>query len=237
MNYKHTKYLISIPSGGYKCCAGIGLVFEIKKIIDTVRGNISYAGVSSGVIIAFIMCHNSSNTYKLKVIKAIIQLETSNDNVFIQLDKIREIFKKMLLPNKNDYLQFNDRLHIGLMFNFKFTIISNFYSNDNLLDIIIASITLFPLSYDMYQWIDIYQNSNKCIKGIAFDGAYSQTYIKPNNAFNKYINYTFDYNEIGITNEYFLNKKNYNLYKKLFLFGQQYVKNNYNTIKKKLKLT
>jgi hypothetical protein len=107
------------------------------------------------------MCHNSSNTYKLKIIKAIIQLETNNNNIFIQLDKIREIFKKMLLQNKNDYLQFNNRLHIGLMFNFKFTVISKFYSNDNLLDIIIASITLFPLTYDTYQWIDICQKNNE----------------------------------------------------------------------------
>jgi hypothetical protein len=141
------------------------------------------------------------------------------------------------LQNKNDYLQFNNRLHIGLMFNFKFTIISNFYSNKNLLDVLIASITLFPLTYDVYQWIDMYQKNNNAIKGIAFDGAYcKKCIIMDKGVFDGYINYTFDYDEIGISDEYFLNKKDYNLYKKLFLFGQQYVKNNYNAIKKKLKL-
>jgi len=257
------KYLISIPAGGYKCCAGIGIVIEISKLLSKIKSNIIYAGVSSGACIAFIMCHNSSHAYKLKVIKELVKLETSNNNIFIQLDKIRVIFQQMLLPNKNDYLQFNNRLHIGLMFNFKFTIISNFSSNDNLLDILIASITLFPLTYDMYQYIDIYKNSNgKSIKGIAFDGAYStkrvmidtsttktttnktnatKTTTNKTNATktttNRYITYTFDYDEIGITDEYFLNKKDYNVYKKLFLFGQTYVKNNYNAIKKKLKLT
>jgi hypothetical protein len=123
------------------------------------------------------------------------------------------------------------------MFNFRFTIISNFFSNDNLLDIIIASITLFPLTYDIYQQIDICQNSNS-INGIAFDGAYytKNIIVGYKEIFRGYITYTFDYDEIGITDEYFLNKKDYNLYKKLFLFGQQYVKNNYNTIINKLKL-
>ncbi len=243
------KYLISIPAGGYKCCAGIGIAIEISKLLSKIKSNITYAGVSSGACIAFIMCHNSSHIYKLKIIKKLIMLETSNNNIFIQLDKIRVIFQQMLLLNKNDYLQFNNRLHIGLMFNFRFTIISNFSSNDNLLDIIIASITLFPLTYDVYQWIDVCQNSNR-INGIAFDGGYSTKRIiidtnSTNNANNanananrgEYIYYTFDYDEIGITDEYFLNKKDYNVYKKLFLFGQKYVKNNYTLIKKKLKLT
>jgi len=240
-------YLISIPAGGYKCYAGIGIAIEISKLLSKIKSNITYAGVSSGACIAFIMCHNSSYTYKLKVIKKIVKLETSSNNIFIQLDKIKKIFQQMLLPNKNDYLQFNNRLHIGLMFNFRFTIISNFSSNDNLLDILIASITLFPLTYDMYQYIDIYKNSNgKSIKGIAFDGAYStkrviiDTFVTNKTSTTKttrYITYTFDYDEIGITDEYFLNKKDYNVYKKLFLFGQTYVKNNYNAIKKKLKLT
>ena len=174
------KYLISIPAGGYKCCAGIGIAIEISKLLSKIKSNITYAGVSSGACIAFIMCHNSSHAYKLKVIKELVKLETSNNNIFIQLNKIRVIFQQMLLSNKNDYLQFNNRLYIGLMFNFKFTIISNFSSNDNLLDILIASITLFPLTYDMYQYIDIYKNSNsngKSIKGIAFDGAYSTNRI------------------------------------------------------------
>lgn len=237
-------YLISIPAGGYKCCAGIGITIEISKLLNNAGCNIIYAGVSSGACIAFIMCHNSSHTYKLKIIKEIIKLETSSNNIFIQLDKIRKIFQQMLLLNKNDYLQFNNRLHIGLMFNFRFTIISNFSSNDNLLDILIASITLFPLTYDIYQYIDIYKNSNsKSIKGIAFDGAYStkrviiDTFATNTATTTRYIYYTFDYDEIGITDEYFLNKKDYNVYKKLFLFGQRYVKNNYNAIKKKLKLT
>jgi hypothetical protein len=226
-------YLISIPAGGYKCCVGFGIVMEIRKILSKVIiNNITYAGVSSGACIAFIMCHNSSHIYKLKIIKKLVMLESSNNNIFIQVDKIREIFQQMLLQNKNDYLQFNNRLHIGLMFNFKFTIISNFCSNENLLDVLIASITLFPLTYDLYQWIDMYQQNNNAIKGIAFDGAYSKKCI----TMDGYINYTFDYDEIGISDEYFLNKKDYNLYKKLFLFGQQYVKNNYNAIKKKLKL-
>ncbi len=227
----YMKYLISIPAGGYKCFAGIGIVMEIVRLLSKVINSITYTGVSSGACIAFIMCHNSSHAYKLKIIKKLVMLESSNNNIFIQLDKIREIFQQMLLQNKNDYLQFNNRLYIGLMFNFKFTIISNFYSNENLLDVLIASITLFPLTYDVYQWINIYQNNNS-IKGIAFDGAYSKKRI----TMDGYINYTFDYDEIGISNEYFLNKKDYNLYKKLFLFGQQYVKNNYNAIKKKLKL-
>lgn len=272
-------YLISIPAGGYKCCAGIGIAIEISKLLSKIKSNVIYAGVSSGACIAFIMCHNSSYAYKLKVIKEIVKLETSSNNIFIQLDKIKKIFQQMLLPNKNDYLQFNNRLHIGLMFNFRFTIISNFSSNDNLLDILIASITLFPLTYDIYQYIDIYKIGNdKSIKGIAFDGAYSTKRViidtfatktataitnatatttktnitttntaktttattKTNTATTKttrYIYYTFDYDEIGITDEYFLNKKDYNVYKKLFLFGQRYVKNNYNAIKKKLKLT
>lgn len=232
------KYLISIPAGGYKCCAGIGIAIEISKLLSKIKSNITYAGVSSGACIAFIMCHNSSHAYKLKIIKRLIMLETSNNNIFIQLDKIRVIFQQMLLLNKNDYLQFNNRLHIGLMFNFRFTIISNFSSNDNLLDILIASITLFPLTYDMYQWIDVCQNSNS-INGIAFDGAYYTKNIASDSIYTKcgYIIYTFDYDEIGITDEYFLNKKDYNVYKKLFLFGQKYVKNNYTLIKKKLKLT
>jgi hypothetical protein len=230
-------YLISIPAGGYKCCAGFGIAIEIRKLLSKIKGNITYAGVSSGACIAFIMCHNSSYKYKLKILRKIIMLETSNNNIFIQLDKIRVIFQQMLLPNKNDYLQFNNKLHIGLMFNFRFTIISNFFSNDNLLDIIIASITLFPLTYDIYQQIDICQNSNS-INGIAFDGAYytKNIIVRYKEIFRGYITYTFDYDEIGITDEYFLNKKDYNLYKKLFLFGHQYVKNNYNTIINKLKL-
>jgi hypothetical protein len=231
-------YLISIPAGGYKCCVGFGIVMEIIKILSKVIiNNITYAGVSSGACIAFIMCHNSSHKYKLKIIKKLMMLESNNNNTFVQLDKIREIFQQMILPNKNDYLQFNNKLHIGLMFNFKFTIISNFCSNENLLDVLIASITLFPLTYDLYQWIDMYQKNNNAIKGIAFDGAYYKNcIIMDKGVFDGYINYTFDYNEIGISDEYFLNKKDYNLYKKLFLFGQKYVKNNYNTIKKKLKL-
>ena len=234
------KYLISIPAGGYKCCAGIGIAIEISKLLSKIKSNITYAGVSSGACIAFIMCHNSSRAYKLKIIKKLIMLETSNNNIFIQLDKIRVIFQQMLLLNKNDYLQFNNRLHIGLMFNFRFTIISNFSSNDNLLDILIASITLFPLTYDLYQWCNICQNSNSnSINGIAFDGAYytKNIIVGYKEIFRGYITYTFDYDEIGITDEYFLNKKDYNVYKKLFLFGQQYVKNNYTLIKKKLKLT
>jgi hypothetical protein len=225
-------YLISVPCGFYKCFFGIGLVFEIKKLIDKVGKNISYAGVSSGVLIAFVMCHNSSYKYKLKLTKMILQLEINNDSNFIQLDKIRELFKKMLLPNKNDYLQFNNKLHIGLMFNFKFTIINNFYSNENLLDIIIASITVFPLCYDVFQIIEIYKENNSYIKGFAFDGAYSKSFIH----IDGYINYTFDYKKLGIGNEYFLFKKDYNLYKRLFLSGQQYVKKNYNKIKKELQL-
>ena len=86
------KYLISIPAGGYKCCAGIGIAIEISKLLSKIKSNITYAGVSSGACIAFIMCHNSSRAYKLKIIKKLIMLETSNNNIFIQLDKKLNIF-------------------------------------------------------------------------------------------------------------------------------------------------
>ena len=157
-------YLISIPCGGYKCCVGFGIGIEIKKMIEKMNNwnstinnwnstinNISYAGVSSGAFIAFILCHNSSIKFKRTVLNKIINLETNNTNKFIQVDKIRELIQKMLLINDNDYLQFNNKLYIGLLYNFKFTIINNFSSNTNLIDILIASITLRLLHSDQIE--------------------------------------------------------------------------------------
>ena len=74
-------YLISIPSGGYKCGVGFGIGIEIKKMIEKINkyhstiNNISYAGVSSGAFIAFILCHNSSIKYKRSVLDTIIKIE------------------------------------------------------------------------------------------------------------------------------------------------------------------
>ena len=238
-------YLISIPGGGYKCCVGFGIGIEIKKMIEKMNNwnsttnNISYAGVSSGAFIAFILCHNSSIKYKQIVLKKIIDIETSNTTKFTQLDKIREILHKMLLPNDNDYLQFNNKLHIGLAYNFKFTVVTNFSSNTYLLNILIASITLFPITYDLFQWIHISNSSSEKIDstdGIAFDGAYykSRVFIDAVGTFGSYITYTFCYDEIGITNKYFLLNKDNKTYEQLILFGQQYVKNNYKLIKSTL---
>lgn len=236
-------YLISIPSGGYKCCVGLGIGIEIKKMIEKMNkchstiNNISYAGVSSGAFIAFLLCHNSSIKYKRSVLDKIIKIEISNTNKFIQLDKIREILHKMLLINDNDYLQFNNKLHIGLIYNFKFTIINNFNSNTHLLDILIASITLFPITYDLFQWIQMCNSSSNNTEGIAFDGAYykKRVFIGTKSTVGSYITYTFDYDEIGITDDYFLLNKDNKTCKQLFLFGQQYVKNNYKLIKSTLK--
>lgn len=239
-------YLISIPSGGYKCGVGFGIAIEIKKMIEKINkyhctiNNISYAGVSSGAFIAFILCHNSSIKYKRSVLDKIIKIEISNTNKFTQLDKIREILHKMLLINDDDYLQFNNKLHIGLIYNFKFTIINNFNSNTHLLDILIASITLFPITYDLFQLVHISNSSSDNIdniKGIAFDGAYykKRVFIGAKGTSGAYITYTFDYDEIGITDDYFLLNKDNKIYKQLILFGQQYVKNNYKLIKSTLK--
>ena len=236
-------YLISIPCGGYKCCVGFGIGIEIKKMIEKMNNwnstinNISYAGVSSGVFVAFILCHNSSIKYKRMVLDKMINLETNNTNNFIQVDKIRELIQKMLLINDNDYLQFNNKLHIGLLYNFKFTIINNFSSNTNLIDILIASITLFPITYDLFQWINICNSSNDKIDntvGIAVDGGYYRKRVFID-AKGRYITYTFCYDEIGITDKYFLLNKDNKTYKELILFGQQYVKNNYKLIKSTLK--
>jgi hypothetical protein len=239
-------YLISIPSGGYKCGVGFGIAIEIKKMIEKMGkchstiNNISYAGVSSGAFIAFILCHNSSINYKRTLLNKIINIEINNTAKFTQLDKIREILHKMLLINDNDYLQFNNKLHIGLIYNFKFTIISNFNSNTHLLDILIASITLFPITYDLFQWIQICNSSSDNTKGIGFDGAYykKRVFIGAKGTSGTYITYTFDYDEIGITDDYFLlnkDNKNNKTHKQLILFGQQYVKNNYKLIKSTLK--
>jgi hypothetical protein len=239
-------YLISIPCGGYKCCTGFGIGIEIKKMIEKMNNwnstinNISYAGVSSGAFIAFILCHNSSIKYKRTMLNKMINLETSNTTKFTQLDKIRELIQKMLLINDNDYLQFNNKLHIGLIYNFKFTIINNFSSNTNLIDILIASITLFPITYDLFQWIHICNSPNDkmdSVFGIAFDGGYyrKRVFIDAIGAKGSYIIYTFDYDEIGITDKYFLLNKDNKTHEQLILFGQQYVKNNYKLIKSTLK--
>jgi hypothetical protein len=158
METDYKPYLLSVSGGAGLFAFGLGAINQVKSYIQSVKPDavIHYAGVSSGAIVAFMGCLGIPEK---DIPTLFARFDSFFDNslktVYTYWYPAVRKFCLSLLPDKDDYKKCNGNLFIGYStFNgLRFTpkVVSEFTSNEDLVESLIASSTLFPISWTPFR--------------------------------------------------------------------------------------
>ena len=220
--------VLSISGGAGLFPASCGACYVINNYIKEIHPthNIKYAGVSSGSIVAISLCLGLSEDDMFYFYKKFIGFfDTFYKVPFTYWYQACRKFLQLLLPKEDSYKQFNNKLYIGItrltLKGLIFEVISNYTSNDDLINTIITSGTLFPLSWTPFR---IYNGR------LAGDGGYIYNYVRLPNHYN--IIFKFDHiNGVFNTSDWLISTS-LDKWHRLFTGGQKHIKKNKNDWKK-----
>lgn len=196
-----TKVLLSISGGAGMFPAAFGAAYRLKAEIlkEHPPGDgwvVEYGGVSSGCLVALCLAADK----KIGFIEA--PYDPAGDQIYIPFGKCFDTWWKTpltyLYPALRKFLyslitdavfkRVNNRLHIGISVltwrGLRFKVISSFTSREDLVEAIIASCSLFPLSWTPFR---VYRGQ------LCADGGYMYNeVILPN-----YVTYAAKYTHLG----------------------------------------
>lgn len=176
-----SKYLIAFPGGAGLFPVGLGYINTIKKYIYSHNKDaiIHYSGVSSGAVVALAACLEFDEQ---EIIDGFLRFEKLFDRFYkvpstYWYSAIRQ-YLHSLLPEHDSYTKCVGKLFVGYTkfqyTGFTFEVVSDFRSNTDLVECIIASSTIFPLSWTPVRW---YRGSFCCDGGFMMNRIHLNGYI------------------------------------------------------------
>jgi hypothetical protein len=165
--------LLSISGGAGLFPAAFGACYEIDRYIKEIHPNrrVKYGGVSSGCIIALSLALGLTED----TIHAYYREFSKYFDAFYKVPvtywytAVRKLIHTAL-GKPDSYKELNGKLFIGVtkisLNGVKFDVVENYRSNDHVADTIIASGTLFPLSWTPFR---IYEGSLACDGGFMYN--------------------------------------------------------------------
>ncbi|AYV80642.1 MAG: phospholipase, patatin family [Harvfovirus sp.] len=174
--------VLSISGGAGLFPASIGACYQINEYIKEIYPNrrIKYAGVSSGCIVAIMLSLEISQQESFNFYQKFVGFfdKIYKNPLTYWYSACRKLLEA-ILSDPLAYKKLNNNLHVGItkikLTGPEFVIISQFESNQQVIDAIIVSGTLFPLSWTPLR---IYNGYFAC------DGGYLSNYVTLKDHYN-----------------------------------------------------
>ncbi|AYV83982.1 MAG: hypothetical protein Hyperionvirus15_20 [Hyperionvirus sp.] len=180
--------VLSISGGAGLFPASIGACYKIDEYIREIYPGktIKYAGVSSGCLVALMLSLGMAEDENFKFYLRFVGFFDAwyKNPVTYWYVAVRKLIEA-ILREPDDYKRLNGRLHVGITRvrvgrKPEFVVVSEFKSNKHVVDTIIVSGTLFPLSWTPVRFYD---------GGLACDGGYVYNYVTLEDHYNVVFKY------------------------------------------------